>query len=149
MAVPALRPRRPPHLSPYQGKLYSAAEIDEAIAELEPWIEVVKLSAEHETPADDAAGSGAAGWEEAVVQETVDALLQGEVVAWFQGQSEVGAARTAAPPRRRTISCPTLSLSPRPRHLKPCAVRLLPLPLHPLPLPSAAPLLPLEIERFP
>ena len=70
---PPLRRRYAP-LPPYQGRAYSEAQVQaEALGPYDPFIVVERRPSM-----------------ESVVEATVDALTQGEVVAWFQGRSECG-----------------------------------------------------------
>jgi carbamoyltransferase len=70
---PALRRRYAP-LSPYQGRAYTDEEVQaEAVEPYGPFIAVERRPTM-----------------ESVVEATVEALVQGEVVAWFQGRSECG-----------------------------------------------------------
>lgn len=70
---PPLRRRYAP-LSPYQGRAYTEGEVQkEALGPFAPFVVVERPEAM-----------------DAVVEAAVDALTQGEVVAWFQGRSECG-----------------------------------------------------------
>ena len=70
-------PVRGAPLSAYLGRAPAAQEVAEAIADNEPWLL-------HTPPA---APGGAA----AAVDRAASALLRGEIVAWFDGRSEIGA----------------------------------------------------------
>ena len=73
-------PLRTSPMSAYQGKEYSKEEVKGAIEEFAPWLEVVQLDDEDKKEEEDAARDYA-----------VKALMDGEVIAWFDGKGEVGA----------------------------------------------------------
>ena len=106
--------RRPVPWSPYQGRAYSADDVEEAVAEFLPWLEEVDVSdgmgpttssAGGESggvaAATDENGAGATPLDEggaredsiprAVVDYAAHALADGMVIAWWQGRAEVGA----------------------------------------------------------
>ncbi len=60
-------------LSPYSGPSYSEAEIKEAIAEAEPWLEAESIRDE-----------------DTLLEYVAQEIQSGGVVAWYQGRSEMG-----------------------------------------------------------
>lgn len=90
------RPRGAP-LTACLGRLYRPEEIAEAIAEFEPWVEVVggadAAGADAASPAsamDVPDAASVSGAPRALLATVASAISSGEIVGWFQGRAEVG-----------------------------------------------------------
>lgn len=84
-AAPARRP-----FSPYQGGAADEDAIEDALASYGPWLEVEQADAAGHCPAPADQDAGFLSQAQGRRDAAVDALVEGQTVAWFQGRSEFG-----------------------------------------------------------